>query len=319
MSESLRLTLLENGLDFIRSGLRCLQVDAPGKHDLKYAVLHVCAGIELVVKERLRREHWSLVFDRVENANEKSYQTGDFSSVSFNDCLQRIIGICGVKISDRQRQRLGSFRSKRNRLEHFGILDSAEAIVAATAEALNFLLEFIHAELNPEELGGEEVALLDEIREMLGGFKAFVTERWKTARGHSKYSEGAAVTCVRCVQEAAIIDDGINCLFCGYRGEPEQAAEEYVGDVLGLSRYTTVKDGGVWPIVKCPSCDRLTLVDRGGSGSQHPQKQFICFGCGEVWKEGELDYCSSCGQPYADADEFPMCSECFEARVKADE
>ena len=66
-SEALEYTLLENGLDFISSALKHLK-NQPTKRELKYAVLHLSAGIELILKERLKREHWSLVFDKPADA-----------------------------------------------------------------------------------------------------------------------------------------------------------------------------------------------------------------------------------------------------------
>src|SRR4030095_5920957 len=50
--DDVQLSMLENGLDFIASGLK--HIASPiSKFDLKYAVLHLSAGIELVLKDRL--------------------------------------------------------------------------------------------------------------------------------------------------------------------------------------------------------------------------------------------------------------------------
>jgi hypothetical protein len=51
---------LENGLDYLQSVVDGLAGD-PTKRDLKYAVLHLSAGIEVLAKYRLHREHWTLV------------------------------------------------------------------------------------------------------------------------------------------------------------------------------------------------------------------------------------------------------------------
>jgi len=73
--ENVEFTLLGNGLDFIWSALEHLSGN-PGKRELKYAVLHLCSGIELVLKERLQREHWSLIFEKLDSANQKDYEAG---------------------------------------------------------------------------------------------------------------------------------------------------------------------------------------------------------------------------------------------------
>ena len=65
----LKLTLMENGLDFIREGVEALyaeeETSAPPPRAHKYALLHVFSGALLVLKERLRREHESLIFKDV--------------------------------------------------------------------------------------------------------------------------------------------------------------------------------------------------------------------------------------------------------------
>jgi hypothetical protein len=68
MDTDFQYTLLENGLDFVHSCLGHLnaaqeakEVGAQKRH-LKYALIHLCSGIELVLKERLRQEDWKLVF-----------------------------------------------------------------------------------------------------------------------------------------------------------------------------------------------------------------------------------------------------------------
>ena len=66
-SRDLSFVLLENGLDFIASGLRYI-ARGETKSDLKYGVLHLASGIELVLKERLRQEDWRLVFVKPDKA-----------------------------------------------------------------------------------------------------------------------------------------------------------------------------------------------------------------------------------------------------------
>lgn len=160
-SEALEYTLLENGLDFISSALKHLK-NQPTKRELKYAVLHLSAGIELILKERLKREHWSLVFDKPELATKKAYDTGDFSSVSFKPSIERLINICGIKIEEKQKTRLLRFRDMRNRFEHFGIVDSIEAVTASAAAALAILLDFVKNQLETQTIEKRDEILLEE-------------------------------------------------------------------------------------------------------------------------------------------------------------
>jgi hypothetical protein len=97
-------TLLENGLDFVRSSLEHLTAASAAstpdngsqKRRLKYALIHLCSGIELVFKEHLRQDAWQLVFQEQDRATEAAYQSGDFKSVCFDTARDRLEEECGV-------------------------------------------------------------------------------------------------------------------------------------------------------------------------------------------------------------------------------
>lgn len=72
----MKITLIENALDFILSALEHAQVDEA--RSLKYAVLHLSDGVDLVLKEKLRREHWSLLFADINKASESALTSREF-------------------------------------------------------------------------------------------------------------------------------------------------------------------------------------------------------------------------------------------------
>ena len=72
-------SLLENGLDFILDATQKLlelnDSDLDNRCNqrlIKYALLHLSAGIELVFKYRLFKEHWTYVFADMNKANKKN-------------------------------------------------------------------------------------------------------------------------------------------------------------------------------------------------------------------------------------------------------
>jgi hypothetical protein len=90
----LEFDLIQNALDYLRSA-----ADYSIKGDtrsLKYAVLHLDAAIELVLKARLAREHWSLIFENSDKASLQAMSSGDFVSVDIKSALNRLEGIAGV-------------------------------------------------------------------------------------------------------------------------------------------------------------------------------------------------------------------------------
>jgi hypothetical protein len=315
MSSNLAVTftLLENGLDFILRALEYLEGE-PTKRDLKYAVLHLHSGIELILKERLRREHWSLIFEKPEDATKEKYETGDFFSVYWNTCLNRLSGICGIEISKQDLNALNKLKNKRNRMEHFGIVDNVSAVKASTVPVLNFAIDFITSEIGQETMIDNEQKLLNQIRESLSGFADFVNKRMRKIKPDLESFEGSVVTCPRCSQDTWIIDAELKCLFCGHQQlELEPAINEFVENVLGIDWHSIAK-GDDWPVYQCPSCGMETLVDVG-SNQRLEKPRFICFSCGNHWPWGELEFCESCGQPY-EPNGMAVCDECFDWSLK---
>jgi hypothetical protein len=289
--EDLQMSLLENGLDFIQSALQNFRV-SPDNYELKYGVLHLSSGIELILKERLRHEHWSLVFENVNEASPTVYHSGNFNSVSFETCIKRLTGVCGADLPDAVVQKLRNFRKKRNRFEHFNVVDSVHAIKASAAEALSVLLDFISSEIDTESLEEHQDAL-DEIRATLREFETFVSKRWNNIKNRVDTAGGSTATCPRCHQQALILDGQAECFFCGHEAEAEMLAEDYAEEILGKSKYAAAKGRDSWPLETCPECGHETLVDREGSDDA-ADGRYICFRCGWLCDVGDLEYCMRC-------------------------
>ena len=63
-----KFDLLENGLDFITEAI--IEINKSSNHKrLKYSIIHLCSGIELIFKEVLRNQDWRLLFQELKDAN----------------------------------------------------------------------------------------------------------------------------------------------------------------------------------------------------------------------------------------------------------
>ncbi|NPV89966.1 MAG: hypothetical protein HPY50_04225 [Firmicutes bacterium] len=315
--KELTFGLLENGLDFIHSAIKYL-INPSNKSDLKYGILHLSAGVDLILKYRLSKEHWTLLFQNVDLANKKDFDSGNFTSVSSKTCIERLKGICSIEIDDKSAAQLKHLRDRRNRLEHFGILDSEIALQVAFCKVLNFALDFIEDNVEQEDFETIEREILEEIRSSLGKFKGFISHRWNTIKSEiekCKELNMAITNCPTCYQDALVIDDGVKCYFCGYSDDGEKAANEYIQNVLGISAYSTVKDGGEFPLYYCIECGSESMVhlDDGEKGG------WICFTCGFDWDESDVCFCISCGSPHqVDVDDIGMCDDCINYRLSRD-
>ena len=320
-SNEIKIDLLENGFDFILSALNYLS-EYESARDLKYAILHLSSGFELIFKERLKNEHWSLLFERIDKVNLHDFETGNFVSVYFDSCLARLEGICGINFSDNEKEILRNFRDKRNKLEHFGIIDTVEALKSSAAKALSIALDFINKHLTEKEFSEAEIDLLDKLKKKMLEFDDFVDTRMKEIEARFKKHKGrlSVYACPSCLQKALLLgDDKPKCHFCGYQTEPEEAANAYLETIQGESHYTSVKEGGIYPLYICPECGRETLVGLNTEGEHKEEVGWVCFACGEEWYSSSLDICTSCGNPFVTQDEdFGICTSCLKNKIEKD-
>jgi hypothetical protein len=308
--DEIKFELLENGLDFIASGLDFVSRGAT-KSDLKYGVLHLWSGIELVLKARLQHEDWKLLFPSPDKADENRYKSGDFWSVGFDVCLSRLEEECGIDISDEAVNKLYAIRVRRNRLEHFAIVDTKVAIESVAAQALGVLLDFISDAFEDSSLSDHEKDLLLRIRERLTEFDAFTKSRIAEI---STDSDGRrteftnSIECPCCFQHTLLADVNVECMFCGYRASAEDAANFFI------SQHQIRRS-----IYFCPECDNKTVIDLGAAGNAAPATQFVCFGCGTDWDEGSLEECPLCqGLEYRSYMTPMGCGDCFRGYVAQD-
>jgi hypothetical protein len=84
-----KFELLENGLDYISEALQSINANSNHKR-LKYSIIHLCAGMELIIKEVLIKKDWQLIFYEPSKASEELLQIGDFESATFYQAINRL-------------------------------------------------------------------------------------------------------------------------------------------------------------------------------------------------------------------------------------
>ncbi|MCE0445380.1 hypothetical protein LT493_11300 [Streptomyces tricolor] len=90
---------IRNGIDYLASVVEHLDENQSevGPRDLKYAVLHLQAAVEVLLKARLLREHWSLVFKDPGKATQRDFESADFESCGTEAAVERLREIAGKK------------------------------------------------------------------------------------------------------------------------------------------------------------------------------------------------------------------------------
>ena len=288
-AEKVHLSLMDNALDFLLSASEAVSRD-PTPRNLKDAVLHVANGVELLVKSRLARKHWSLLFADVNRANRQNLGEGEFTSVDSERALSRLEQIVGVPIGQQSKDHLDALRKLRNRLTHFTANLEPQQANSLLATSMHFCVEFCVQQnmVTPDSEGK-----LGEIHTNLTNLKGFVDTRMASISESLRYYS-TVLKCPECWQEALGIDGGqIDCKFCRYKPD----AQDLV-DMLAEGR-----------IEDCPECgEEQTFVFIFGYDSEG---EWVCCFCG-VSGSGYVN-CSRCDQmTYSQAPDVAFCEVCTE-------
>ncbi|MGW8485185.1 hypothetical protein [Streptomyces sp. NPDC055886] len=319
-------TPVSNGLDYLVSVFQHLTEGAtpPSARDLKYTVLHLQAATEVLLKARLAREHFSLVFADPTQATYDAWQKGDFKSCGTLDAFDRLRNIARLTIEEDDRKRIKELSDHRNALQHYGLTHNAYAIEARAARVLDFLITFIHRHLIPglEPAEAHRVERhMDSFRLQLKGIETLVKQRMNDLRSELAELADVTVKCPDCEQWAMIADgrdEGPTCLFCHqvWPEDPRSAAANYAWIVLGVDEHSSFQDGGDPPVVECPDCGVCALVTEAVTEAGRPGATPLCFSCGIVF-ENLIDCEGACGTVLdlaPDEDAIRMCPDCIDSR-----
>ncbi|MFJ9551821.1 hypothetical protein [Streptomyces erythrochromogenes] len=320
-------TPVSNGMDYLVSVLKHLTEGAtpPSARDLKYTVLHLQAATEVLLKARLAREHFSLIFADPLQANRDAWKKGDFKSCGTLEAFDRLRNIAGLPLEREDATRIKELSDHRNALQHYGLKHNAYAIESRAARVLDFLITFIHKHLIPGLEPAEATSVerdMDTFRLKLKGIETLVKQRMNDLKSELALAADLTVKCPDCEQWAMIADggdEGPTCLFCHqvWPEDPESAAANYAWIILGLDDHSAIQDGGDPPVVDCPACGAYALVTEAVTVAGQPDATPLCFSCGSVFKD--LIRCEAgCGAvvDFAhDDDSIPLCPDCLESRI----
>ncbi|MBZ9644494.1 hypothetical protein [Streptomyces sp. PSKA30] len=304
---------VQNGVDYLHSVADHLREDQPTSRDLKYAVLHLQAAAEVLLKARLQREHWSLVFKDPGLATRKKFEAGDFESCTTTGAVARLKDIADVTISDKSAKSLAILSKWRNALQHYGLKANARAVETRAAQVLDFLIAFVHEELvltlNEEESNAIDLSLEDVSSKILT-IKSLIQTRLDRLADELKDAQDRTLRCSEYDQWAVVIGKGnelVDCRFC-------HATWSGLGEAISFWAFAHRREDFGVDLGACPSCGEETLVLNGLRVRAAPEDdRILCGSCGNHFDAVEI--CDSCSDPYEPAeDDLGMCGDCIGAR-----
>jgi hypothetical protein len=243
-------SLTRNAFDFLEHAIK--EFDQTPK----YSVIHFCAAVEMLLKARLMKEHWSLIVSKPEQANRTKFMAGDFISVTLEDCRTRIRDVAGDDIGADAYNSFRALANHRNKMVHCfhqGLDSDKKAKAQIVAEHCRSWFR-LHRLLNRWDSYfhdfGSEIAHADRA---MKSHRKYLNTKFKALKPelYAKRTAGKILrACSACGFKAAIsdvLDDqiaSVNCLVCDY--------------------------SGIQVDIECPHCGKpITIGDEGYSKCKH--------------------------------------------------
>ncbi|MBP2579580.1 hypothetical protein J3A78_000058 [Streptomyces sp. PvR006] len=212
--------------------------------------MHLHAATEVLLKARLVREHWSLVFSDLRKATKHKFHDGDFVSVTVDATMDRLRDIVGLDIGQANRGAINELTRTRNAFTHYGHAAPAYTVETQIARVLGFLVDFIRTHLYdsrfPSQFGEEFNDMMERIQVRLGRIDSLVKDRMGDVAAALRGMTDRTVLCPHCRQYAVVIPQEdrdrtedlvpeamLHCRFCTARWSSCDLARLYVLEVVG--------------------------------------------------------------------------------------
>lgn len=250
----------------------------------KFSTVHFAIAIELFLKARLMREHWSLLLDKPDQADKAAFFRGDAKTVTPEQTMERLRRIALVTIPQSSREIFGLIATHRNKMVHFAHAGENDT------DGPNGV----------QRIAEEQCAGWLALRTLLAEwpeFEDFQTDIWQISvrmEGHRTYLEtafaakaaelqshrdagGRVIHCPSCRFESVKVEEHIdavaeaNCVVCRFFRGSEIAVDCPNEDCGTPIRFTSY-DG---PPSECPTCNearRRTMLRRLSTPATPSQK-----------------------------------------------
>ncbi|WP_143201595.1 hypothetical protein, partial [Bradyrhizobium sp. NAS96.2] len=238
--------LVENAIGFLSHAIDALET-AP-----KFSVIDFYSAVELFLKARLLREHWSLVVAK--SPDWEKFVSGDFVSVSFEEACIRLDKVARSPIPQRARAKFDAVRLHRNKMVHFfhvGEQGQSHLIEAVAIEQLRAWYELNLLLQQWEDVFQPWQKELAQIERQLQRHKGYLAAKFDTLKPRldELESEGRHIRgCRICNFVAAVMTE-------------VELPELYEGECLVCGAFNK------WLLMSCPNCREWAILSDGAQFS----------------------------------------------------
>lgn len=205
----MKFSMIQNAQDSLEHAVDNI-VDKSRSKDgnLKRVIQGLSHVVELILKERLSRDHPAFIFTKID-----AYPSKDAFTVNTDLAVKRLERLSGVVFDDQDKRTIDISRKKRNEIEHFEIDIAPNEAEVLIGRLLSFILEFSSKEL---ELDWQDT-LMDK-------------QNWKELTRHSEFWKTHSVKvlkrlenedvdeCPGCGSDAFEVGE-MRCQLCGHKDE----------------------------------------------------------------------------------------------------
>lgn len=216
--------LVHNAIDFLDSSM-----DNLNKRP-KNSIVDFYSSIELFLKARLMKEHWTLILSDPKIGNLDSFQVGDFHSVFLNDAIQRMKNILKEPLPDKAVNAFTALGEHRNQIVHFAHtryndIDATKAsVVVEQWSSWHYLHELLINTWSTLFNGYNDE--IERIHQKIMRQKEFIVTRFReiSPEIERKKKQGDEIaTCFHCSMDSAVITKknswgyDYECMVCGVK------------------------------------------------------------------------------------------------------
>jgi hypothetical protein len=207
MSNKFKISLLENSHNFLEEALEKAVRAEKEPLQWKYAIFSLVQSIELILKERLKREHEILIYQNIDKPK---------NTVGLDLSIERLQKISSVNFSTYDLKAISSAKKWRNLIVHYEFEFFPKELKIVFAQLLGFSLHFnkkqfdIHLdEKVKSKAWNEALDIMDYATE--------IGERAQKLIEEEDIDLDFIWECPNCGFDTFVIQDDINsCYVCGY-------------------------------------------------------------------------------------------------------
>jgi hypothetical protein len=299
----------------------------------KFSTIHFASAIELFLKARLMREHWSLLLDKPDQADKSAFFRGDTRTATSDQTMDRLRKVAQVAIPQDARDIFNKIAKHRNKMVHFAhagevSADAADGQSVIAAEQCEGWLALKTLLGNWPEFKIFKTEITHISRKMEGHrtYLQRVFEAQATALSEHRKAGLRVSLCPSCLFESMKIEAPAGaiskaaCVVCRYHGS--EIMVNCSTEDCGKAIYFTSYSG---PPTACPTCgnavsrdDVRECLDTGDAITKDNYFDYVpincpyCSGYHSVVEHHGYYVCVEC---FETGDEFEVCGHCSEGQL----